>query len=95
MSGWEAGMLICFGVSWPVSIAKALRTKRSDGKSRLFLSILLAGYTFGLLHKWHHGRDWVMALYALNFTLVAIDLALCLHYRRHPGGGPARPSGAE
>ena len=84
-------MLICFGVSWPVSIAKALRTKRSDGKSRLFLSILLAGYTFGLLHKWHHGRDWVMALYALNFTLVAIDLALCLHYRRHPGGRNARP----
>lgn len=92
MSGWEAGMLICFGVSWPVSIAKALRTKRSDGKSRLFLSILLAGYTFGLLHKWHHGRDWVMVLYALNFALVAIDLALCLHYRRHPGGRLAQPS---
>ena len=94
MSGWEAGMLICFGVSWPVSIAKALRTKRSDGKSRLFLSILLAGYTFGLLHKWHHGRDWVMALYALNFLLVAIDLALCLYYRRHPGGRSSRPSKA-
>lgn len=90
MSGWEAAMLACFGVSWPVSIAKALRTKRSDGKSRLFLAVLLLGYACGLVHKWLHDRDWVMALYVLNFTLVAVDLALCLHYRRHPGGRSAR-----
>lgn len=86
MSFWEAGMMLCFGASWPVSIARALRIKRSDGKSRLFLAIILAGYAMGLVHKWLHGRDWVMALYAFNAVLVAVDLALCLHYRRHPGG---------
>jgi hypothetical protein len=88
MSIWEAGMMLCFGASWPVSISKALRSKRSDGKSRLFLAIILAGYAMGLVHKCVHDPDWVIALYAFNATLVAIDLALCLHYRRHPGGRP-------
>lgn len=88
MSFWEAGMMLCFGASWPVSIARALRIKRSDGKSRLFLVIILAGYGMGLVHKWLHDRDWVMALYAFNAALVAVDLVLCLHYRRHPGGLP-------
>lgn len=86
MSVWEAGMMLCFGASWPVSIAKALRSKRSDGKSRLFLAIILAGYAMGIVHKWLHDLDWVIALYTFNACLVAVDLVLCLHYRRHPGG---------
>lgn len=86
MSVWEAGMMLCFGASWPVSIAKALRSKRSDGKSRLFLAIILAGYAMGIIHKWLHDLDWGIALYTFNACLVAVDLVLCLHYRRHPGG---------
>jgi hypothetical protein len=86
MSVWEAGMLLCFGASWPVSIAKTLRCRRSEGKSRLFLSILIAGYAMGIVHKWLYDPDWVLGLYALNMALVAVDLGLCVHYRRHPGG---------
>jgi len=79
-------MMACFGASWPVSIAKALRCKRSEGKSVLFLAILLAGYAMGLAHKFSVGADAVTALYALNMAMVAADLGLCVHYRRHPGG---------
>ena len=86
MSGWEAGMMVCFGASWPVSIAKALRCKRSEGKSRLFLVILIVGYAMGLVHKFSVGADAVTALYVLNMAMVAVDLGLCLYYRRHPGG---------
>ena len=40
MNFFEATMLICFGVSWPVSIAKALRTKEVAGKSPWFMILI-------------------------------------------------------
>ena len=82
MSTFEALMLICFGVSWPVSIAKALRTRQVAGKSPLFMAIVAVGYLCGIAHKFQFSRDWVMALYILNLIMVTIDLALYLHYSR-------------
>ena len=82
MLNFEALMLICFGVSWPVSIAKALRTRQVAGKSPVFLAIVALGYVFGIIHKLLFAHDWVMALYTLNLIMVAIDLALYLHYSR-------------
>ena len=82
MSIFEALMLVCFGLSWPVAIAKTLRTKQVAGKSRLFLAIICAGYLCGIAHKCLFSRDWVMALYILNLLLVATDLALVIHYRK-------------
>ena len=29
----EAGMLVCFGISWPFNIAKSLRSRTAKGKS--------------------------------------------------------------
>ena len=82
MSPFEASMLICFGVSWPVSIAKALRTKVVAGKSPAFMAIVCLGYLSGIVHKVLHSFDWVTALYALNLALVAFDL--CLYFRYLP-----------
>lgn len=81
MSIFEALMLVCFGLSWPVSIAKVLRTRQVAGKSRLFLAIIILGYAFGIIHKVLYRPDWVIALYALNLILVAVDLALVIRYR--------------
>ena len=51
MSFFEATMLICFGISWPVSIAKALRTKVVAGKSPLFMAIVCLDYlSLSLIH---------------------------------------------
>jgi hypothetical protein len=69
-------MLVCFGVSWPVSIAKTLRTKTVAGKSPVFLAIVCLGYGFGIAHKILHSRDWVTLLYTLNLLMVAFDLGL-------------------
>ncbi|MFH1414755.1 MAG: hypothetical protein ABIH89_01545 [Elusimicrobiota bacterium] len=80
MSIFEAIMLICFGVSWPVSIAKSVRTKVVSGKSPLFMAILCAGYMSGLVHKILYSYDWVTYLYAVNMLLVATDLALYYRY---------------
>ena len=40
----EFAMLFTFGFSWPFAIAKTYRAKRVDGKSPLFMIIVLCGY---------------------------------------------------
>lgn len=80
MSIFEAIMMTCFGLSWPISISKAVRTKIVAGKSPLFMSILLAGYASGIIHKALYSRDWIIWLYILNMTMVAIDLTLYFRY---------------
>jgi hypothetical protein len=81
MSIFEVIMLVCFGVSWPLSISKAVRTRQVAGKSPAFMVIVCLGYLSGLTHKLLYSRDWVTALYALNMTMVAVDLALYMKYR--------------
>jgi len=80
MSPFEAIMLCCFGISWPISITKALRTKKVEGKSPLFMAIVCFGYLNGVVHKVIFSLDWIILLYALNATLVATDLFLYYHY---------------
>lgn len=82
MSIFEVLMLVCFGLSWPISIAKALRTKKVSGKSPLFMSIVIAGYASGIMHKIFYSFDWVIWLYGLNMVLVAIDMSLYFRYSK-------------
>jgi hypothetical protein len=84
MNAFEAIMLICFGLSWPISIAKTLRARRVEGKTPLFMMAIIIGYASGIVHKVLHAFDWVTAIYALNLTMVAVDLALYYRYRRPP-----------
>ncbi|HPQ43210.1 MAG TPA: hypothetical protein PKZ42_03200 [Syntrophales bacterium] len=85
MSIFEAMMLICFGVSWPISIAKSIRTKVVSGKSPLFMGVLCFGYACGITHKLLYSMDWIILLYILNLILVSIDLTL--YYRYLPKEG--------
>lgn len=80
MSISEIVMLVCFGVGWPISIAKSLRTKVVAGKSPIFMIVIAAGYVAGIVHKYLHDWDWVTALYAVNLAMVLIDLILYFHY---------------
>ena len=91
MSIFEVGMLVCFGVSWPISIAKAIRTRIVAGKSPLFMAVLCCGYVFGILHKLFYSLDGVIVLYALNLVLVATDLALYFKYVPRPAEGIQAP----
>ena len=81
MSVFEITMLVCFGVSWPISIAKAVRTRVVLGKSPLFMGIICLGYGCGIIHKVVYAMDGVIVLYILNLILVAVDLALYMRYR--------------
>jgi hypothetical protein len=82
VSMFEIMMLLCFGVSWPISIAKTLRSKTVAGKSPLFMGIVIAGYASGILHKILFSRDWVVTLYAINLVMVAIDLGLYFRFSK-------------
>ncbi len=81
---FEAIMLICFGSAWPFSIAKMWKTKRADGKSLFFVSILLVGYLSGILFQVTGDCNAVLFLYILNFVMVGIDLTLTIRYRSPP-----------
>lgn len=80
MSIFEVIMLVCFGLSWPVSIAKALRTHKVEGKSPIFMAFVCIGYLSGIIHKALFDLDWVVGLYALNMAMVLVDMALYFRY---------------
>jgi hypothetical protein len=80
MSPFEAVMLVCFGISWPFSIAKAVRTKTVTGKSPIFMAIVFVGYVSGIFHKALFSFDWVFLLYIINALMVAADFALYFKY---------------
>jgi hypothetical protein len=84
MSPFEVGMLACFGVSWPCSIIKTLRTREVTGKSWLFMAIVALGYLSGIVHKLAYSLDWAILFYAANLALVLTDLALYFRYVRRP-----------
>lgn len=77
---FEAIMMICFGVAWPFSIAKILKTKKANGKSVPFLCIVLFGYVSGVLFQYFGKRNGVIFLYLLNMLMVGFDLLLTLKY---------------
>ena len=81
MSPFEIGMLLCFGVSWPVSIYSLWKTRRTEGKSLMFAVIVLLGYICGILHKLVFYYDIVIYLYILNLLFVSIDIGLTVYYR--------------
>ena len=80
MSIFEIIMLICFGVSWPISIVKALRTHVVTGKSPLFMAVICIGYLSGIVHKILYAYDWVIFLYVFNLLMVLADLILYFRY---------------
>ena len=80
MSIFEAAMLICFGVSWPVSIARSIRTRVVIGKSPVFMLIVAAGYLLGIIHKLLYARDILVWLYAFNMSMVLFDFGLYLFF---------------
>jgi len=78
MSYFEILMLICFGSAWPFSIYRSYKSSSVEGKSLIFLIILMAGYTAGILHKLFYSYDRVIFLYMLNLFMVIIDTVLYL-----------------
>lgn len=84
---FEAIMLLCFGVSWPIAIFKTWRAKSVAGKSLGFLVLIFLGYLAGIASKFVRAGgsgkplEYVTPLYALNALFVAVEIALYLKFR--------------
>ena len=82
LSIFEAGMLICFGCAWPLSIIRSIKSKSTKGKSILFLIVIGVGYISGIIHKLLYSMDIVLVLYIINAVMVAADTTLYFINRR-------------
>lgn len=80
MSLLEIVMLLCFGFAWPFSVYKSYKSRSTQGKSLMFMGVILAGYIAGILNKLTHPLDIVIIFYLINFVLVCVD---CLLYLRN------------
>jgi len=78
----EAMMVVSFGISWPISIAKSWRSKTAKGKSLIFILFILFGYAFGIFSKLAADKiTYVFIFYVINFIMVAFDA--CLYVRNN------------
>lgn len=85
---FEAFMVIGFGVSWPINIVKAWRTKTTKGTSVLFYFFIWLGYVFGILSKviqhaeGTYAYNYVFFFYILNLTMVTAGILIYFRNRR-------------
>jgi hypothetical protein len=80
---FEAIMLICFGIAWPFSIYRSYTSRSTNGKSLIFLVIVIIGYVAGITNKILTGMDYVIYLYILNTIMVTIDSLLYIRNKRY------------
>lgn len=74
---FELIMLICFGLSWPISVYKSITSKSAKGKSCIFMIAIIVGYISGILGKIFSGQiNFVFILYCFNLAIVSLDFVL-------------------
>jgi hypothetical protein len=77
MQIFEIIMLICFGMSWPISVYKSIRSKSTKGKSVVFIIAIIVGYISGIIGKIVNEQiSYVLILYCINLIVVSVDLGL-------------------
>ena len=77
MKIFELVMLICFGLSWPISVYQSIKTKSTKGKSVFFIFAVIIGYVSGIIGKVVNGDvSYVLVLYCINLAVVTADLAI-------------------
>ncbi len=85
---FESLMLVCFGVSWPISVYKSLTSGSTKGKSVVFTIAIIVGYFAGIAGKIvGNNINYVLILYLINLVFVLIDFALYFVNRRREKNG--------
>ena len=77
MQIFEFIMLACFGLSWPISVYKSIKSKSTQGKSVVFIVAIIIGYISGIIGKIVNDQlTYVLIIYCFNLMVVSIDLIL-------------------
>lgn len=80
----EAAMLICFGLSWPISLCKNIRAHSAKNMSLQFILLICAGYVAGITAKLMRGSvTYVLVAYFFNLAIVAANIIVYFINRRH------------
>ena len=89
----ETLMVICFGISWPLNISKAWKSRTAKGTSVLFYFFIWIGYIFGIIGKlllirnapeqaWYVTVKWyVLFFYFLNTLMVTCGILIYFRNR--------------
>ena len=73
----ETLMLICFGISWPIAMIKAIKVKTAKSTSVQFIFLILLGYFAGISSKIvDHNYTYVFFFYILNIISVSGNLVV-------------------
>ena len=79
----ETVMIISFGISWPVNVSKAVRSRSTKGKSIMFDYFILAGYICGLISKFMtHTFNLAFWFYFPNIIMVITDIVVYYRNRK-------------
>ena len=92
---FEMLMLVCFGASWPVSLAKTIKAKTVQGVSPIFYTFIFVGYLSGTLFKIFFNYDVVLYFYIFNTLMVFLQLILFCYYTSQTKITVSRPVGKE
>ena len=76
----ESIMILCFGLSWPMSIARSLKSKSTKGKSLLFMCFIAFGYICGISAKLLE-RKYNLAFWFYIPNIVMVTMDICLYFR--------------
>ena len=85
---FEAAMVVCFGISWPLNISKLLKSKTAKGTSVLFYFFIWIGYIFAVISKSIKAINgvstagYVWFFYILNTVMVSFGILLYFYNRR-------------
>ncbi|MBQ7827207.1 MAG: hypothetical protein IJ386_02955 [Clostridia bacterium] len=73
----EAAMLLCFGMSWPISLVKNVRAGTAKSMSLQFILLIITGYVAGIAAKLISGRvNYVLVVYLFNLAVVTVNLGV-------------------
>ena len=79
----EAGMLVCFGFSWPLNVVKAYRAKTARGTSLAFIILIITGYIAGISAKIINTQfNYVLGVYFLNMAIVSANVFVYIRNKR-------------
>ncbi len=85
---FELLMIVCFGLSWPLNIYKAWKSRTAKGSSVQFYFLILVGYLFGItskaikLSRGVSTPGYVWFFYILNSVIVTVGIVVWFRNRR-------------
>jgi len=73
----ETFMLVCFGLSWPINVMKAIKARSAKSMSLPFILLIISGYMAGISAKLlSHQFNYVLIVYFINLAIVILNLVV-------------------